>query len=297
MKNIIHLSDLHISASRKFGFYYEDCINVVDKLVEDIRSLQQTYDVTFDTVFFTGDLAFSGGKEEFNLFDKHVRTRIIEELSLNRNDFHILPGNHDVCRADISFFEKSNRNDNSDFVEGLFTAVNGKDQKWDRLSNYKEYESSLGAQDYTDYEFLFKTKKVSSELYLVFLNSAWLCMDENDKENLFITKNQFTKATRNIPHNAKIILLTHHPIDWLCSEDRVKFSSFLEKKVSLMFFGHMHEFKQIRESNFREDITIFLQAGTLDTRELYSGYSCVLLNNTNNISDGRVIYRRFDKEK
>lgn len=297
MKNIIHLSDLHISANKKFGFFYEDCINVIDKLVEDLRYLQQTYDVKFDTVFFTGDLAFSGAKEEFDLFDKHVRTRIIDELSLNRNDFHILPGNHDVCRSDVSFFERSNRNANSDFVEELFTAVNGKDQKWDRLNNYKDYESSLGAQDYTDYEFLFKTKKVNSDLYLVFLNSAWLCMDDNDKENLFITKSQFTKATKNIPRNAKIILLTHHPIDWLCSEDRVKFSSFLEKKVSLMFFGHMHEFKQIRESNFREDITVFLQAGTLDSRELYSGYSCVLLNNINNISDGRVIYRKFDKDK
>ncbi len=63
----------------------------------------------------------------------------------------------------------------------------------------------------------------------------------------------------------------------------------------MIFFGHMHTFKQRKEANFKEDITIFLQAGTLDTREEYAGYSCILLNNVNSVSDGKVLYRKFDK--
>ncbi|WP_010260505.1 NACHT domain-containing protein, partial [Pantoea agglomerans] len=46
---------------------------------------------------------------------------------------------------------------------------------------------------------------------------------------------------------------------------------------------------------FKEDITLFLQAGTLDKREELSGYSCILLNSANSVSDGKAIYRKYSK--
>ncbi|WP_072038115.1 metallophosphoesterase [Pectobacterium brasiliense] len=295
MKNIIHISDLHLSSNPNYGFHYEESIKLINCLINDIKLMEKEEKIKFDTVFFTGDLVFSGTTQEFDIFDIHVRKKIIDELSISPSEFHILPGNHDISRKDINLFEKSNRSIDSDFLEKLFDAVNNGSEPWNRLNNYKKYENSLNENNYLTSENLLKTKKISNDLYLLFINSAWLCMDDKDKEMLFITKKQIERATAKIPNSAKIILLTHHPLDWLNQNDRVQFSSFIEKRVGLMFFGHMHEFKQIRESNFNEDITIFLQAGTLDYREDVSGYSCVILNNKNDISDGKVIYRKFNK--
>lgn len=297
MKNIIHLSDMHLSNHAKYGFKYSECINVVSALIEDIKLQERNYNIKFDTIFFTGDLTFSGDKKEFELFNEHVRLRLLNELSVVQNDFHILPGNHDICRGDIGFLEKNMRANDDALVNKLFDAVNRGDEQWKRLDNYFEYEKLLGAQNYDEFTFLTKIKKVNKNLYLMFVNSAWLCMDENDKGNIYITSKQIEYCLSKIPSTAKVILLTHHPLDWLNQDDRVKFSSFIEKRVGMMFFGHMHEFKQIKESNFNEDITIFLQAGTLDAREDFSGYSCVILNNENEITDGKVIYRKFNKSQ
>ncbi len=81
-------------------------------------------------------------------------------------------------------------------------------------------------------------------------------------------------AIKKIPLKSQVILLMHHPIDWLASQDSNLFSSFVEKYIDVILFGHMHEFRQIAEKSF-EDITIRLQAGTIDTKNTYSGYSLI----------------------
>lgn len=58
----------------------------------------------------------------------------------------------------------------------------------------------------------------------------------------------------------------------------------------------MHEFDQSIEAKFSEDITLRLQAGTLDPREKNPGYSIICLQNKNNIKYGKVIYRKYSHD-
>ncbi|MDJ0476381.1 metallophosphoesterase, partial [Pantoea eucalypti] len=68
MKNIIHISDLHLSAVENRGFYYKDAIKVVDCLLLDLKEIEDSRSIKFDTIFFTGDLVNSGSKEEYTIF-------------------------------------------------------------------------------------------------------------------------------------------------------------------------------------------------------------------------------------
>ncbi|WP_283010950.1 metallophosphoesterase [Cronobacter turicensis] len=298
MKNIIHLSDLHLSNSNSLGFYYKNAAQIIDKLIDDVKSIEKSRGIKFDTIFFTGDLAFSGGADEYLLFEENIQNKLINELSIEIENFYIIPGNHDVSRKNVKIVEKKVRETTVEDLNELFNAIDDGIEGWDRLKNYFEYEEKMNPvkSNFVLNGKLLKIKKISSKLYLVFVNSAWLAQDDKDKENLFITPKQIEKIINSkIPRDASLILLTHHPIDWLNPEDRDQFSSFLEKRVSMMCFGHMHSFKQKSEASFKEDITLFLQAGTLDTWQEYTGYSCILLNNTNSVTDGTVVYRKYNK--
>ena len=47
--------------------------------------------------FFTGDIAFQGKKEEYDIAAKYL-TRLMQELDLPPERLFIVPGNHDVNR-------------------------------------------------------------------------------------------------------------------------------------------------------------------------------------------------------
>ena len=300
MKNIIHISDLHLSATPTRGFQYKSAAEIIDRLIFDVQGIENNRGVKFDTVFFTGDLAFSGSEKEYQLFENELLNKITDGLSIDKENFYIVPGNHDVARSNVKALDKRVRENNIEDLNDIFNEIDDGSASWDRLKNYFEFDERFNStkNDYILNGKLLKARKITNKLYLVFFNSAWLAQDDSDKENLFITPKQIEKLIASkIPRDANIILLTHHPIDWLNASDRDHFSSFLEKKVSMMCFGHMHMFKQKKEANFKEGVTLFLQAGTLDTREENSGYSCILLNNNNSVSDGTVIYRKFDKKE
>ena len=61
-------------------------------------------------------------------------------------------------------------------------------------------------------------------------------------------------------------------------------------------YGHMHDFQQKSQESFSDGITLSLQAGTLDYRNENSGYSIISLSESNNLNDGRVLYRKYDKD-
>lgn len=299
MKAILHISDLHLSNNSKYGLSINDCRSISTSLIADIKHLQDLHDFKVDSIFFTGDLVFSGQQAEFEALETEFLSVIKRELSISSEQVYITPGNHDVDRNKISILEKNIASYSEKDLSELFKIICSGNHEWPRLDAYNKF---VGTHYQSDGRLLdnklIKIHKVSQKLYVVCLNTSWIAMDDHDKHRLRVTGEQIhtiQKYTRE--QDAKIILLCHHPIDWLNSEDSKSLSTFIEKKVSMMCYGHMHEFKHLRESSFTEGISIMLQAGTLDIKENNSGYSIILLNNNNNIDDGRVLYRKFDKSQ
>lgn len=301
MKNILHLSDLHLSHTRKNGFYWEDAKKITSNLLLDIEKIQDEQEIKIDTIFFTGDMVQAGTKEQYSLFKEHILEPLKERFNLSNNNFFFVPGNHDVDRNKVHLLEKNLRESkNKQNIDQYYQLVNNGKENWLRLSDYNEFneEMLLNSNTLHGQGVLSNVHKISNNLYLVCFNSAWLAMDDTDQGNLQITEKQLDFFKRaQIPHSAQIIGMIHHPADWLEDDDRDLFSTYLEKKVDMLLFGHMHTFKQKSESNFSEDITLYLQAGTLDTREEFCGYSIILLSKNNDITDGRLIYRKFDREE
>lgn len=299
MKAIVHLSDLHLSVNKKFGFNVDEIDNLIEKLVSDIKSIETKDNFKIDSIFFTGDLTFSGQDDEFEDFHHKFLLPLLGQLEISMENVFITPGNHDMNRKCIGIIEKGIREKyEADAISEIFSNIDAKNETWPRADSYTKYISKYHQNHTIEHNgHLCRVHKISNKLYILSLNSAWLAQNDEDESNLKITKSQIKIIEKiKFARDAKIIALTHHPLDWLENGDRDHFSTFIEKKVSMLCFGHMHNFKQKQESNFCEGITLFLQAGTLDLRERQCGYSIILFNNPNSVDDGRIIYRKYDKE-
>ncbi|PQK95094.1 hypothetical protein CG435_22445 [Pantoea ananatis] len=300
MKTVLHISDLHLNDKDFPGFSSTKASAMLELLIKDVKKIEHEKNVKIDTIFFTGDMTFSGTTEQFESFDRTFFKPLISAISIEEGNVYFTPGNHDVDREKVNLLENLLReSDSEDSVSQYFNKVNNNEEKWGRLSGYFDFDKRHS--EYSDNCIargkLVSCFRVTNKLFILCLNSAWLAQDDSDQEKLRITKHQLDFIGRQrIPSDAKIIALTHHPLDWLKKDDREKFSTFIEKKISMLFFGHMHRFKQKTESSFSENITIFLQAGTLDIRNETSGYSIVNFNKKNDITDGTIFYRKFDKD-
>ncbi|EEY9778278.1 TPA: hypothetical protein ACH9NF_003872 [Escherichia coli] len=54
MKSIVHLSDLHLSDSKKYGFHWKKAKELVTVLVNDIHSLSKENNLQIDAIFLLG---------------------------------------------------------------------------------------------------------------------------------------------------------------------------------------------------------------------------------------------------
>lgn len=297
MKNILHLSDFHISDGGR-GFSPNAAKRIVRSLKLDIEENNKQISGKIDTLFITGDLSFSGKSKELELFKDLVLDEIVNHFSISQDQIFIVPGNHDCDREKISRIEKPFR-EKQDLAEldDLCKDIQKDKETWSRIDAFNDWFSvNFNKNENLKFQSkLTKIYEITKNLYVVAINSAWMAQDDSDHGNLIIGSSQLKIIKEKVPSDAKIILLMHHPMDWLHPEENKRFSEFVEKRISALCFGHMHEFRQTLEANFQYDITLRLQAGTFDSRHENPGYSILSLNKENDISYGEVFYRKYNK--
>jgi len=91
---ILHLSDIHICCEGDESF---DFGVVFDPLIERIKEDRKSKKIDVELVFLTGDIAFQGIKEEYDIAAEYL-TRLMQEIDLPAERLFIVPGNHDVNR-------------------------------------------------------------------------------------------------------------------------------------------------------------------------------------------------------
>ena len=296
MKNILHISDLHLSTKEGRGFFYQKVEDLLELISVD---LNENHDEPIDAVFLTGDITFSGEQEEFDKVKDVFILPLLEILSLDVNSLFFVPGNHDVTRSKVSPIDKNFRETaNGSLIDNVSELVNLRKQEWPRLDNFIKFKSDILAKcsNITYDADLITVRSVGKAILVHCLNSAWLAGDDHDKGNLRIS-NQLKYSLDKYGRGKSNIVLIHHPTDWFHLDEQNSISQDIEKRVDILFFGHMHKFEQSVTINFSEDITLRLQAGTLDTRNESSGYSIVKLHSKNKLEFGNVKYRKYSKEE
>lgn len=252
----LHISDVHECSRERFhreGMY--------DAIVQNVVARREKPNF----VFFTGDLAFSGARDEYDLLEKRFLAPLREVLAA---DCPILtvPGNHDVDRKRV-VNPRSWMNDPEQ--QRIFQQVDaeGRQKRADailpRFDNYRAIERSLGAwgEDWLGSESgtaCIVREIEGRRLAIIGINTAWLCHDNDDWGRLGAGTTMLDAALKKAAAESVdlTIVLGHHPLAALTGEqgwsdgDRIR--TRLEQANAIYLHGHLHRSRAERAGDEME---------------------------------------------
>ncbi len=241
---ILHISDLHARLSEKDKLQMR-----VNALLDDI-ALQ---DLTIDLVVFTGDIAFSGKKEEYELASELLFEPLLRRFQISPKKVFAIPGNHDVDRNLIDTMEESGLKKNLKTSEAAGNA----------------FKNGYGSKRLTAYFEFFKTKCNSAvpfafhsvstqgfDIGIASFNSAWRCSSDQDKGKLFLTHEQVNIAAEALNKCALRIALVHHPFDWF-HDGESDILEDLKRRFEIILSGHLHGQVSIAEQTTAHNSSLF----------------------------------------
>jgi hypothetical protein len=222
-----------------------------------------------DLVFFTGDLAFSGSREQYELLGRRFLAPLRAVLP-DGCPIYTVPGNHDVSRRRVV----NPRIWMTDPIQGrIFQQVDAEGQQkradavLPRFENYRSAERSLGAwgEDWLASErgAAVAIRTIAGRcLAIIGLNTAWLCHDDDDWGRIGAGKTMLDAALKEAeaasPH--LILVLGHHPLAALTGEqkwsDGDQIQTRLQQANAVYLHGHLHQSGSQRSGDRMESLLV-----------------------------------------
>ncbi|MCR4290030.1 MAG: metallophosphoesterase [Candidatus Scalindua sp.] len=272
----VHISDIHYSKKN------EPQIKLI--LPSLLEALQHRHSITDDKnlaaenplLFVTGDLTFSGSKQELSKSFDLVIDPICKKIDVSLNRLFLCPGNHEIMRLKsqieiIRPYLLKEENNVSILFNKKHTLYK---QVTQAFSPYKSFHNSLfPKRNLLDPGLFYVEDLTDLPFSIVSLNTAWAGLGgDSDRAKLFIGTNQVTDSFSLVPSSNSIITITHHP---LTSVDTGWFADFLDthssqttimNRSSFVFSGHIHKPNAISMEDIHGSLGISL-AGAFCTDE------------------------------
>lgn len=290
----LHLSDLHFRGSRA----YDENI-VLQALLRDVAERIQTDGLRPDFIAITGDVAFSGKQDEYDLarlfFDKLLTT-----TGLPCERLFVVPGNHDVDRNLITSGAKAIGTSLTDRDSVNTLLITPGDRRL-VLARFKGYEGFVNnyfaghlAFDDEHYFYVQELDLSGRRIALLGLNSAWLCASDQDKEQGLVIGERQTRAALDAEQatgaELKIALL-HHPFDWLREFDQNDSAAMLLDNCDFVLHGHLHRTAMAQLVSPDSGAMVIAGGACYETRQYPNSYNFVRLDLS--AGTGTVYLRRY----
>jgi len=290
----LHLSDLHFHESRTYNE------NIVLKaLLRDITERIQQDGLRPAFIAVTGDVAFSGKSAEYALARPFFDDLLIT-TGLPRERLFVVPGNHDVDRDLITVGAKAIGASltDRDSVKTLHDTPDDRRLVLARFKGYAEFVNDYFAGHLAfddEHYFYVQTLDLSGRrIALLGLNSAWLCVSDQDKEQGLVIGERQTRAALDAAQAAgpelKIVLL-HHPFDWLREFDRNDSEALLLDNSDFVLHGHLHHTAMAQLVSPDSGAMVIAGGACYETRQYPNSYNFVRLDLST--GTGTVYLRRY----
>ncbi len=286
--SILHLSDLHYDKNKS-----KSSSLLVDKIVADIKKLEEQDGIRIKAILFSGDLVNFGGQNE--LFEDAYNSIIkplINFLGVEEQNFIYVPGNHELDR------DKVNKDFQSGFINRILTADIDKENFGDifltqRSQNYFNFINKLYKWDNSEV-IINKTLNIDKFTVGISLyNTAWCSSTYSDQDRKQILMPPLTakQKLQEVCNSDFKIAIMHHPIDWYQDENAHKIQHVLSQ-YNVVLCGHKH----LEDSKLEQKgplKTIYSYAHKLfPLEDKESGYSIInVIPNENKI---RIYYREYN---
>lgn len=261
---VLHLSDIHIKYSN------DPILSRAEKIARSVFYMLP--DVSDLFVLVSGDVAYSGQDEEYNLaLDFFIKIKQnIENEATCKVHFIITPGNHDCNFKKNSstrniIIDSINNGEFSSVDESIIsttTSIQGE------FFNFRELlEENKDVED----DLLWRSTKITIDnknITFDCLNVSWLSKIREEVGKLYFPIDKYIEKEKE---NTDLrIVVIHHPFNWFNQTIYRAFRVFIRKIATIIVSGHEHQSNVGVVEDIESDTSIFIEGGVLqdsDTAE------------------------------
>jgi len=256
--HILHISDIHYAIEKDPSI---TCI--LYEFLQDIKKWRsQQNNSNIHSICITGDIAQSGQENQY-LAIKEKIDAILNSTGCPIENLFIIPGNHDVQQYDQISDQgktllKKVKENKIDIDSNVLGNVDHFRLFHDKFANYYRFIENSGytgslPEIYNDSPRpWYKRKLTGFPVCIIGLNSALFCLknkDFNGYGKIRIGTHQFHEAYFQGKVEPKrddelVILMTHHPVNWLSENEYNEYSTLMERYSVIHLYGHIHKTKK-----------------------------------------------------
>ena len=302
MKGItwLHLSDWH-QKGEEFGRRV-----VRDRLIEDLTNRAEISPdlAKIDFIVFSGDLANSGSRQEYEAAKSYLLDPVLKATNLKPDKLFFVPGNHDFDRSKFKFLPTEIRQpfQSETEVNGWLDNQESRNEVLKPFKAYKEFITQYNNQKQPDYASVQILEINDKKVGLLGINSALMTARNKDGNGkiadqgfLVVGEPQIHTSLQSIRECEIKIAVLHHPFDWLTEFDRRRIKPLLGEDCHFILCGHEHQSRVERVSGTDGDY-VFIPAGaSYDRPNFPNSYNFVHLNLDND--KGTVYLRKWSRAR
>lgn len=239
---LVHLSDIHFT--RSSGNVHDVDQTVRDELLSDVEALTKKLGAAAG-VLVTGDIAFSGKKEEYQHAAEWLR-KVCDAVGCEEQKVAVVPGNHDVDRGLAGDLITKMLHETIRGLDGAaidaklreyFSHAGSANALTAPLAQYNVFAAPYEC-DVTDKKpFWQRDLRLScgTTIRMRGLCSAYVSNAEDDRNKMILgTAYAGVRREDGVLH----LTLCHHPPEWFRDQDPVE--DLLKSRVHIQLFGHKH---------------------------------------------------------
>lgn len=261
---------------------------VLNAMCERVKELCAE-NVSVDFALVTGDIAFSGKPDEYNLA-RDFFNALSQAAKIQKKRIYCVPGNHDIDRSrqESCFEDVRSKLDSQQLVDEMLEPDDNLHELLKREENYRrfqdEYFENQERKSTSDgLAYVSHLKIGDIILAIVGLDSAWLAKGgPEDHCNLLIGERQAINAMNlaqdvdDPPH--VVITMAHHPCHLLQEFDRRVVQKRIERTSQFFHYGHLHH-PEARAVVHGSDTCFTLSAGpAFEARESTNSFSVIKMD-------------------
>lgn len=277
----LQVSDIHMRLRDEWSQ------DVVLRAMADSIRQRRAQGLSLDFILATGDLAFSGKREEYELVGRFL-DELVGATGVCKERIFCIPGNHDVNRdrQKLCFQGARSALTSPNAVDPVLAPDDNLATLRQRQDDYRAFQARyfVGQDRAVTPDGLAYVSSLTIDdvvVAIVGLNSAWLAEGgDRDHGNLLIGERQALNAldaVQNIdPHI--VIGMAHHPLHLLREFDRSAVTRRIHDGCDFFHCGHLHQ-PDAHGAGFDASACLTVAAGaSFETRESQNAYSIVKLD-------------------
>ncbi len=295
----LHLSDWHQKGK---GF---DRSVVLNKLKDDIENRSKIHSdlEKIDFIVFSGDLTFSGKKEEFEAARDNFLEPVRLAAGVDKDRVFIVPGNHDMNRDLFKYLPPDLTKPlttHEAIIEWLDDEM-GLEEILKPFKEYRQFVHQYAGDHLSPYAFGIEISIDGKSIAIMGFNSALMCgrniisNNVDDYGKIILGEPQIHDILRKYESAHIRIAVMHHPMEWLTESDRDKVEGALKKAMHIILCGHLHKGRADTISGTDGQCMIIPAGSAYDRREYPNAFNYLHLDTET--GKGIVYLRRWSTEE